>query len=323
MLTNSPQIIAEIGFNHEGNMDLAEQMVRAAARAGADAVKIQTFQAGDLVLPNSPHYEGLKAGEMDLEQHRRLSAAAAEEGVEFLSTPFSRRAVDLLEKVGVKRYKIASMDLTNLDLLAYVAQTRKPVIVSTGMATLAEIAASLDFLNERQAGEVCLLHCISDYPSQAGELNLAVIPFLKQCFGLPVGYSDHFPGVKACLAAAMLGADLIETHFTLDRSKPGADHEHSADAQQLKELVEDIQLFRQMAGGHDFLQHRSDRVYASAYRRGLYTAADLDAGAVLERQNIISCRPENGLGPGHLQALLGRKLQKSVKAFEPLHWEDL
>jgi sialic acid synthase SpsE len=323
MVMVMPEIIAEIGCNHEGDLDVAVEMIQAAAKAGATAVKFQTLRAEDLALPTAPHFQEMKADEMSLEQHRRLAAAAEAAGVEFISTPFGRKSVDLLESLGVKTYKIASMDLTNTDLLEYVAQTGKPMIVSTGMATLSEIAACLEFLSENHVPRVSLLHCISNYPCSADELNLDLIPFLKKTFNVPVGYSDHFPGTKACLAAVMLGAEIVETHFTLDTTRPGADHEHSADPESLKTLIQDIHLFGLMKGRPDYLKNRPDRVHAKAYRRGLYAAKDLPAGTTISREDLLFCRPESKLSPHHLDRVLGRKVTKTIKAFQKICWENL
>ena len=322
MKTESVEIIAEIGFNHEGNLDLALDMIDAAAEAGARTVKFQTFRAGDILLPASPFYQVLLAGEMSLDQHRALAEAADRAGVEFMSTPFSRWAVDLLEEVGVKRYKIASMDLTNFDLLQYVAETGKPLVVSTGMATLAEVGATVDFLLARGAADVTLLHCVANYPCAEEDLGLATIGKLKDIFGLPVGYSDHYPGIKACLAAAILGAEVIETHFTLDNSLPGADHAHSADPSQLKSLIEDIKRFQKMTGDRDFMAGRPDRVHAPEYRRGLYAARDLEAGAEYGREAYLKCRPESELSPNDLFRLADRPLRRPVSAHAPLSWKD-
>ena len=321
-------VIAEIGFNHEGDLDLAVEMIRAAARAGADAVKFQTYRAEDILSPASPDFEEFRAGEMDPAAHRRLADEAVRAGVEFMSTPFSRRAVDLLEETGVRRYKIASMDLTNYDLLGYVAQTGKPLIVSTGMAGLAEIAATLEFLSGCGAEQISLLHCISQYPSEASELNLEVIGFLKATFMVPVGYSDHFPGVKACLAAAMLGADILETHFTLDSTKPGADHSHSATPEQLRDLIEDIHLFKTMAGesasgGSSYLKNRSDAPNRTAFRRGIHAALDLESGDVLNRASLLACRPEADFGPNDLEWLMGRKIRARLSRHQPLTREHV
>jgi len=199
-------LIAEIGFNHAGDMAVAQEMIRQAAAAGADAVKFQTYRAEDLALPSSPHFAAIQCGEMDLEQHRQLKAAADAAGIAFISTPFSIQAVELLEDIGVGAYKVASMDCTNRHLLGRIAMTGKPVYLSTGMATLQEIAESLEFLDQAGAGQVALLHCIAHYPAGSGELNLDCIPMLGQVFGRTVGYSDHHPGIEACFAAAILGA---------------------------------------------------------------------------------------------------------------------
>ncbi|MEW6263536.1 MAG: N-acetylneuraminate synthase family protein [Thermodesulfobacteriota bacterium] len=323
MSSNRPWIIAEIGFNHEGDPDLGARMIEAAAKAGADAVKFQTFRASDIVLPTSPHYQAVQAGEMDLEKHLFLARAAAGHGVEFLSTPFSRWAVDLLEEVGVKRYKIASMDLTNFDLLDYVGRKGKPLLVSTGMATLAEIAASVEFLTARGVADLTLLHCVSHYPCRAEDLNLEVMPFLRKVFGLRVGYSDHFPGVKACLMAALMGAEVIETHFTLDTSRPGGDHAHSADPETLEQLVADIDLLALMRGQVDTLKNRADRPEAGLYRRGIHAARELEAGEALERDGLLLSRPAADFGPADLSRLLGRKLKRTVSQFSALTWEDV
>ena len=172
-------VIAEIGFNHEGDVALAKEMIKAAATAGADAVKFQTFRASDIALPTGSHYEAIKCGEMDLGQHQELFRVATDCNVDFLSTPFSPWAVELLETVGVPAYKVASMDCTNHYLLGYVAQTKKPIYLSTGMATLNEIFGSLEFLREKGSGPVTLLHCLALYPAKAEDLNLTIINFLN------------------------------------------------------------------------------------------------------------------------------------------------
>ncbi|MDY7000172.1 MAG: N-acetylneuraminate synthase family protein [Thermodesulfobacteriota bacterium] len=316
-------IIAEIGFNHEADMGSALSMIKAAAGAGADAVKFQTFRAGDIALPDSPHYQGIKDMELGLEQHRELSRAAALAGVDFLSTPFSVWAVDLLEEVGVKAYKAASMDLTNRVLLERIARTGKPLLLSTGMAGLSEIAEALDFVKNKGASEVTLLHCISKYPAEAGQLNLEAISLLKETFGVPVGYSDHYPGNKACLAAVMLGATVVETHFTLDRTKEGGDHHHSNDPESLKELVRDIRLFRKMRGRKRFFSNRPDRAEADIFRRGVFAARDIEPGSVLGLQDVLLCRPQSGLTTNDLERILGRKTRKAIAKHQAVSWDDV
>ena len=312
-------IIAEIGLNHEGDIPLATKMIEAAAKAGADAVKFQTFRAIDLALPTAPHYEAIACGQMTLEQHQELAAAAKENGVEFLSTPFSPWAVELLEKVGVKAYKVASMDCTNRHLLGYIAQTGKPIYLSTGMATLAEIGETLEFLEKTGAGPVTIFHCLSLYPARAEDLNLEIIPLLNRIFGIPVGYSDHYPGTKACLAAVMLGAQVIEAHFTLDPSKEGGDHQHSVDPAMLEQLIKDIDLFQQMRGDRQAIHHRPDRSFAKDYRRGVYAARGLEKGERIREKDLLFCRPVSQLSPNDLEWLRGRTLVQEISVFKEIN----
>ncbi len=316
-----PLLIAEVGFNHEGDWELAARMAREAALAGADLVKFQTFETLDLVLPDSPHTSLIKPGEMTAEHAEHMAAVCREAGVGFFSTPFSLRAVEMLEKVGVTVYKVASMDLTNLPLLGEIARTGKPMVVSTGMASLAEIATAVEHLHACGASEVALLHCIAKYPAAAAELRLDAMDRLRAVFGLPVGYSDHFPGTKACLAAFFRGAEIIETHFTLDTSLPGGDHAHAADPELLRALVRDMRLFLEMQGEGDFFAHRPDADNARAFRRGLYAARDLSAGHVLRLEDLLQCRPAGTLTPNDLPVLLGKALAREAQRHEILSWE--
>ena len=311
-----PYIIAEIGFNHDGDLDIATEMMKAAAQAGASAVNFQTFRASDIVLPSSPHYASIQCAEMTFDQHRTLFNVARDCGVDFISTPFSPWAVELLEKIGVPAFKVASMDCTNKHLLRYIVQTGKPIYLSTGMATLSEIADTLEYLNKENSGPATLLHCISMYPANAQSLNLDIIPFLKELFGVPVGYSDHYPGTMACLAAAMMGAEVIETHFTLDSSKEGADHFHSATPKSLKRLVSDIAVVHSMRGNRHAIFYRPDRVYAKEYRRGLYSGVALKKGDPLKEKDLLFCRPTSELGPNDLEWIGGKATNQDVSPYQ-------
>lgn len=315
-------VIAEIGFNHEGDADTATEMIAAAARAGADAVKFQTFRASDIVLPTSDNYAVLRRAEMSLDDHLALAGTSADHGIDFLSTPFSVEAVNLLEQVGVGAYKIASMDCMNHHLLARVAQTGKPIFLSTGMATLDEIGQTVRFLDEAGSGLVTLMHCLSLYPAEAIDINLATIPFLHRTFNLPVGYSDHLPGTDACLGAVMMGAQVIETHFTLDTSREGGDHGHSADPDDLGALIRDIARFETMRGHHEAANQRPDRALAKQYRRGIYAARDLKKGERINEADILLCRPPGAFGPNDLGQIIGRTLVSDLGAnreIEPKH----
>lgn len=320
--TGLPLVVAEIGFNHGGDLGEAVAMIRAAKEAGADAVKFQTYRASDLALPDAPHYGLIAAGEMTPRDAAHLAEAAAAARIPFFSTPFSLEAVEMLEAVGVPAYKIASMDVTTPYLLEAVARTGKPVIVSTGMATLDEIRAAVEILRSGGARDVALLHCLSLYPASAEDLNLAAIPALREAFGLPTGWSDHYPGSKACLAAYFAGADIIETHFTLDTATPGGDHAHSLDPASLAALVEDIRLFASMQGRPDMFAHRPDADFAQAYRRGVHAARDLGAGERPQPGDLLFCRPVAAMTPMDLPRVQGKALVRGVDKFAPLRVQD-
>ena len=231
-------VIAEAGVNHNGSLDLALELVGAARRAGADIVKFQTFRAAKLASRSAARapYQG-EGGQLDLlsalelpdEAFVALRDRALEEGIEFLSTPFDPESAELLGRLGVKRFKVSSADLTDLPLLEKIGSFRRPVILSTGMGEDGEIAEALAVLDRAGAPEVTLLHCISSYPARPEELQLLRIPVLRKAFGRPVGFSDHSLGSDAALAARALGAVAIEKHLTLDRGLPGPDHAASAE----------------------------------------------------------------------------------------------
>lgn len=324
--TGLPLLVAEVGFNHEGSLDTAAALIRAAAEAGAHAVKFQTFRAADLALPTAPHYAMIRSAEMSLEDARFLAQTAREAGIAFFSTPFSLEAVAMLETVGVPAYKIASMDLTTPHLLEAVACTGKPVIISTGMATLDEIGTALTRLRAAGATDIGLLHCLSLYPAQAEDCHLDAIETLKRAFGLPTGWSDHFPGSSACLGAFCLGADIIETHFTLDSSTPGGDHGHSLGPDGMKALVAEMRRMAPMFGKNNqqrFYNNRPDRQFAALYRRGVYAARSIAPGETLAMANLLFCRPESTLTPLTVEALLGRRVARPIAAHAPVTLADL
>lgn len=330
-------IIAEIGFNHEGNMKVAAEMIREAAKACANAVKFQTFRAANIALPSSEHFASIKDGEISFIQHQELAEIARDNNIDFLSTPYSPWAIDVLEQINVRAYKVASMDCTNKHLLGLIAQTRKPIYLSTGMATLTEIGDILKFLSTEKSGPVTLLHCISLYPPKAEDLNLIIISLFKKLFSIPVGYSDHYPGIQACLAAIILGAEVVETHFTLDLSKEGADHYHSLDPDMMKRLVvesklfiatkgsddnihnspmAESELFAAMKGSQDSINNRPDRLMATALKRGVYAAKNLKKGYVLKEEDILFCRPTSQLSPNDIEWLKNRTLTEDILAYD-------
>lgn len=318
-----PYIIAEIGFNHAGDLNLAEKMIAIAAENGADAVKFQTYRAFDIALPSASHYNSIQCGEMSLKEHQRLAAFSHKHDLDFLSTPFSSWAIDILEQVNVPTYKIASMDCTNKPLLKLVAQTKKPVILSSGMSSMDEIGESIDFLTSEGCPKVTLLHCQSLYPATAESLNLKAIPLLKEIFNIPVGYSDHYPGPDACILAASLGAEIIESHFTDDTTREGGDHMHSLDGPGLKKLVESIDLQNKMLGTTRGVFQRPDEKYRSSYRRGVYFRNNLPKNHIITEDDLYFSRPFKSTSPNNLGEILGKKLTESVSALDEVMVESL
>ncbi len=318
---NRVLVIAEVGFNHGGDMNLASEMIRVAAAAGADCVKFQSYSAEGLVLRRVSHFDAIKVGELTTEDHLHLARTAESHGIEFLSTPYDERQVDLLEQVGVARYKVASMDVTNLPFLRYVGSVGKPVILSTGMANLGEIERAVEVMRSVGDIQVTLLHCVSRYPAEPGQVNLRTIEQLESAFGLPVGYSDHTLGNATALAAVALGAVVIEKHFTLDSSAEGADHSISAEPRQLGQLVTDIRDIRDSLGCWSASDRRVDRAQARLNRRGLFARMDIRAGTEITADMLKCVRPEEGLKPEYLQVVIGRRAKTDIGAEEPITFD--
>lgn len=319
-------VIAEIGFNHQGKVELGAKMIRAAAAAGVDAVKFQTFKADQLTLRNFDHFDLIRNSELDLGAHKELANVAADEGVTFFSTPFSAWAVDILETVGVPAYKIASMDVTNLPLIRLVAGTGKPVIMSTGMATLDEIATAVETIKAAQAAAnagLALMHCVSLYPAEPEAVNLKTMDQIAGAFGLPVGFSDHLLGNEVALAAVARGAALIEKHFTTDKGLPGPDHKLSADPAEMKDLVQSIRKVEKSLGRPAADDRRPDRSKASDTRRSLFAARNIAAGTIIGRQDVKCVRPERGLPPGDIESVLGRPAKTDIGEEEPITGENV
>jgi sialic acid synthase SpsE len=323
-------VIAEIGGNHGGRFDDALAMIGAAARTGVDAVKFQRYDAARLVqkdVPTMAHVQGVHRTQRErmasLEftdaQWAALAAAAAGEGVLFLASAFDEASLDAIAPL-VPAFKIASGDLTHHPLVAHAALKGKPVILSTGMADDDEIAASASLVPQER---LLLMHCVSRYPTPPEEANLGAIPRLASRFGVPVGYSDHTIGSTACLAAVALGAVAIEKHFTLDKSQPIGDHKLSAEPDEMADMVARIREISRMTRPPAAARTAAELQMRSPMRRGLYASRDLPAGHVVAPGDVIALRPERGLRPERLGALVGRTLTRHVAAETPFDESDL
>lgn len=328
-LTQRALIIAEIGANHEGDVAAAERLIRLAARAGVDAVKFQTYRADKIVSRTDPdrqaHFARL---ELSNEAFRQLDHIAREEGVLFLSTPFDRESVDFLNPL-VPAFKVASGDLTAGPLLTQVAEMGKPILLSTGMSSEEEIAQALEsiagIIGEAALKErAVLLHCVSSYPTPPDQANLASIPFLRDRFGLLVGYSDHTLGVQACEAAVALGAVVIEKHFT--DSKTGRtlrDHALSAEPDEMATLVERIRKLEPMLGHYGKAPMPAEVDNRQSMRRSVAAARPIPAGTVIAGEMLTVLRPAEGIPPSEFGRVIGRHAARDLAEGDILRWEDL
>ena len=324
-------------MNHNGDVDRAHRLVDAAAGAGADAVKFQTFRADRLASAAAPKaaYQAARTGaaqsqldmlralELAPEAHAELQAHARDRGLVFLSTPFDEESADLLEALDVPAFKVPSGELTNLPFLAHLARKGKPLIVSTGMAGLGEVEAAVREIEANGAPGLVLLHCVSSYPARPEDSNLRVMATLAAAFGAPTGYSDHTLGIAVPLAAAALGACVIEKHFTLDRSLPGPDHQASAEPAELTALVEGIRTIESALGDGRKRAVAAEADTAAVARRSLVAAADIPAGAPLTPDLIALRRPGTGLPPALQPFLLGRRATVAIPAGTLLRLEML
>jgi N-acetylneuraminate synthase len=330
----APIIVAELSGNHGGRLERALQMIDAAADCGVDAVKIQTYRPDTITIdcdgPGFRVESGLWAGRTlyDLyaeahtpwEWHAALFEHAARRGVPLFSSPFDPTAVDLLESLDCPAYKIASFELTDIGLIRRVAGTGKPVILSTGMATLEEIDEAVAVFREFPASRCVLLHCTSGYPTPLEEADLNTIPMLIERYALPVGLSDHTPGIAAPVAAVALGACLVEKHFTLDRGDGAVDAAFSLEPAEFRSLTDACRQAWQALGAVR-TGPSAVEVGQRRFRRSLYAVADIAAGEPFTAENVRSVRPAHGLHPRHLEQLTGRVAGRAIRRGEPVAWD--
>lgn len=328
-----PFVIAEMSGNHNQSLERALTIVDAAADAGADAIKLQTYTADTMTLPGAftiedegslwkgrELYDLYQEAYTPWEWHQAIFERAKERGIIAFSSPFDESAVDFLEELGAPVYKIASFENTDHPLLKKVASTGKPVIMSTGAATISELDEAVNVLRREGCRELILLKCTSTYPASPENTNLHTIPHMQSLFGVQVGLSDHTMGVGAAVAAVALGATVIEKHFTLSRAEGGVDSTFSLEPHELKLLTTESERAWQAMGYVQYgVQHAE--VKSRLFKRSVYAAKDIDVGEVLTKENIRVIRPGLGLAPKHYEALLGKVASKEIKTGTPLKWD--
>jgi len=328
-------IIAEAGVNHNGDINLAKQLIDVAKEAGADAVKFQTFKAEDVVTETAEKAEyqkkstGAKESQFEmirkLELNRRdfevLFNYAKEKSIIFLSSPFDKGSVDLLDRLGVPAFKIASGEITNFPLIKYIAKKGKPIILSTGMSTLAEIEEALQVIRGEGIKDIVLLHCITAYPAKTEEINLRAIQTLMKAFRLPVGFSDHTIGITVPIAAVALGAVVLEKHFTLDKNLPGPDHKASLEPEELKQMVEAIRQVEKAKGNGIKKPTDEEEQIKRVARRSVVAKIDISKGTIITEEMLNVKRPGIGIEPKYLDMIVGRKARRNIKKDYILTWE--
>jgi N,N'-diacetyllegionaminate synthase len=330
-------IIAEAGVNHNGDLNIAKRMIDAAKEAGADAIKFQTFKASEIVTMNSgkaqyqidntgnseSQYEMLKALELSPEDHKILKNYCDCCGILFMSTPFDIESVNLLESLGVPLYKVASGEITNLPLLREIAKKGKPIILSTGMSTMTEIEEALASIYNEGNRDVTVLHCTTNYPTPYNEVNLNAMITLRDALNVKVGYSDHTKGIEVSIAAVALGAEVIEKHFTLDRSLPGPDHIASIEPAELKEMVSCIRNIEAALGDGRKTLTDSERVMKQGVRKSVTAKREIKMGEIIRREDLCIKRPAGGIEPKYLDNLAGRRAKNDIRIDSTIYWSDI
>lgn len=313
-------IIAEAGINHNGKLQQAKKLIKKAAKVGADAVKFQTFKAESLCSRGSEYFELFKSLELSKAEWAEIAKLAQSLGIIFLSTPVSEESADLLDNLGVPAFKVASGDLTHLPFLKYIAKKNKPIILSTGMSTLAEIDEALNAIYSVGNKAVVLLHCVSNYPTNVEDVNLNAIKTLEQAFKLPVGFSDHTIGTIVPVAAVSLGAKVIEKHFTLDKNLPGPDHKLSLNPDEFKEMAGNIRIIEQALGDGVKAPCESETKVRETLRRSIVANANIPRGTIITKDMLKVARPGSGIEPKFIDIVVGRTAKQDIQADEILSW---
>lgn len=332
----APYVIAELSANHNGKFETAQRIVEEAKKAGADAVKLQTYKPDTITLNCDSEdfmvrgglwdgrtlYELYEEAHMPWDWHKPLFEHARKLGITIFSSPFDNTAIDLLEDLNAPAYKIASFEVVDLPLIKYAASTGKPMIISTGMADAEEIREAIDAAREGGCKQLAILHCVSGYPAPAGDYNLRTIPDMVERYGVVTGLSDHTLDNTTAIASVALGASIIEKHFTLNRNGGGPDDSFSLEPAELTALCQGARTAWQALGKVDYGRKPSE-LGNLKFRRSLYFVKNMKAGEVITTESVRSVRPGFGIPPQNLLNILGKKLSKTVHANQKVSWDDI
>lgn len=323
-------IIAEAGVNHNGDIEIAKKMIDAASAAGADAVKFQTFKAERIVSINAPkaeyqientnntesQYQMLKKLEIDKETHLELMEYCKEKNIMFLSTPFDIDSVHMLMELGIEIIKIPSGEITNLPYLREVARQKKKVILSTGMSNMQEVKEAVDIIRQNGSEDITVLHCNTQYPTPMEDVNLRAMISMREELELPVGYSDHTQGIEVPIAAAAMGATVVEKHFTLDKTMEGPDHKASLEPDELSEMVKAIRNIEKALGDGNKNKTESEKDNLSIVRKSIVAACRIEKGELFTEKNLTVKRPGNGISPMKWDEIIGKVSDKTYEVDE-------
>ena len=334
MNLNKCFIIAELSANHGGELDIALEAIRAAKRAGADAIKIQTYTADTITLNSNKdcfkinqgtHWDGqylydlYKEASLPWEWHSKIFEVAKEEGLVCFSSPFDNSAVDLLEELNTPIYKIASFEITDIPLIEYAASKGKPMIISTGIAEIEDIELAIEACKKVGNNDITILKCTSAYPADPKDANLLTIPDIKSRFGVKVGLSDHTMGIEGPVVATVLGAKVIEKHFILDKSIGGPDAHFSLDEKEFTEMVNAVRKAEEMMGVVEYKMTEKKKK-SRQFSRSLFIVKDVKIGEKITKENVRSIRPGFGMHPKYFSEVLGKEFNQDIHAGEPLNF---
>lgn len=331
-------LIAEAGVNHNGDLSIAKRLIDVASEVKVDAIKFQTFKAEELLLKNTSKakyqkintdvsenfYEMIKRYEFTKEDFQSIVNYCKEKNIIFLSTPFDHSSVLWLEEFNVPAYKVGSGDMNNFPLLKLICSKRKPIFISTGMATLKEVKETIEFIRSNNIEEIVLFQCTTDYPTSLEDVNLNVIDTYKNEFSnLLIGFSDHSLGITASIGAAAKGVKVIEKHFTLDKEMKGPDHKASLDPKELKEWVEQIRALEKALGTFEKKPSKAELEIAKIARKSIVSIKALNKGDVLDETNIAVKRPGDGISPVEFEKIIGKRAKRNISTDTVIYWEDI
>ena len=320
---HKPFFIAEAGLNHNGDIDIAKQMIDKAIESGADAIKFQTYKSEEFLTESSEYFNFFKNVELSFDEFKELNEYAKEKNFTFFSAPFDIQSANFLNQIDVPCFKIASSDLTNLPLIRHIAKMKKPMIISTGIGTMKEVEEAVNWCLLENNDQIALLHCVANYPTLPEETNLNAIKSMMEKFSFPVGYSDNGESTLVDLAAVSMGACIVEKHYTLDKKFNGPDHSFSIEPDNLKQLTSQLSLIGKMKGPGLKIPTDSEVSNKNALRKSITAKIDIPEGEKLSEKNLSIKRPEGGIEPKFWDSVVNKQTKFFIKKDSVIQWDNI